>query len=144
MFDCLICAKHRNLPAFTGPVIFEQAGLCLTHFPLVAGEPATAGRLVIEPRRHVRHFSDLSKDEAGALGSLIQEGERRLRDVLGAEHVYLFRINDKVEHLHFHLIPRFEETPKEFYGPNILKWVRGKALDLNGITAIAEQLKTAK
>ncbi len=124
-------------------MIFEAGGLCLSHFPFVESEPATEGRLLIEPKRHIRFFEDMNVDELQAFGHVISEGEKRLKKVLKAEHVYLFRINDKVQHLHFHLVPRFADTPKEFYGPAILKWIRhGKSLSLNAIQDLAEKLKT--
>lgn len=142
--NCDICLKHKDFTRFTGPVIFEAGGLLLTHFPFVESEPATAGRLLIEPKRHIRGFEEMNEVERRALGQMIFEGERRLKSVLQAEHVYLFRINDKVQHLHFHLIPRFRDTPKEFYGLNILKWVSGEALSLNQIQILAEKLKKSE
>lgn len=116
----------------------------MTHFPFVEAEAATEGRLLIEPKRHIESFEEMNESERQALGIMIFEGERRLKTVLKADHVYLFRINDKVKHLHFHLVPRFKDTPKEFYGVNILKWVRGEALSIEQIQILAEKLKKSE
>ena len=119
---CPVCEKHKNLSAHTGPAILEQDGWLVTHFPKseTETEKATHGHLLIEPRRHIQDLSEMNEDEAQALGVLIREGAKRICERTSAEHVYCFRINDKVAHLHFHLIPRYPNTPKEFWGINIM------------------------
>ena len=138
---CPICVKHQTLPEHTGDVIEERGGLTLTHFPFLKDEPATKGRLVVEPKRHVEDFSDLSEEEAAALGLLIKSGIMRLTIGLHAEHVYVFRINDKVAHLHFHLVPRFPGVPKDFRGLKILDWPQAERVTLTEIKRITQILK---
>lgn len=140
MNDCFICKKHRALAEFTGPVIREYGGLILTHFADIPDEKATRGHLIIEPRRHITDFSELNLEEVDALGPMIKDGSALIRE-LGAEHIYLFRINDKVPHLHFHLVPRYPDTPKEFWGTNIMRYEGSPKIRLLEIQKLAEELR---
>lgn len=139
--DCFVCQKHRSLFQYAGEPLLERGGLLLTHFPKVESESTTPGRLLIEPRRHVTDFCEMSDEEASALGFLIREGSRVVREILRAEHVYLFRINDKVAHLHFHLVPRYSGTPREFWGPRILEWPDAPRIDLPEIQSLGQKLR---
>lgn len=139
--ECMICEKHRDLRSFTGEPIAERDGWLLTHFPFLETEKAVKGRLVLETRRHITEFDELDEKEAAALGSLIQVGTKVLKTFLKAQHVYVFRINDKVPHLHFHLIPRFNETPKEYWGLKITDWPDSEALSLTQIVKLSDVLR---
>lgn len=138
--DCFICKKHRAPEEYIGRIIFEHGGLTLSHFPSVPDEKAVEGWLIVEPRRHICHMSELNDTEASALGLMLSKGERVIKEVLGAEHVYLQRINDKVAHLHFHLIPRYPNTPKEYWGRRIHEYPGFKTLSLAQIRSLSEDL----
>jgi len=120
MSVCAICDKHKDLAKYTGPAIFDDGGWLVTHFPKVETEKATLGHLLIECKRHILDLAELNDEEAATLGRLIRDGADLIKTKTKAEHVYCFRINDKTPHLHFHLIPRYPDTPKEFWGTNIM------------------------
>jgi histidine triad (HIT) family protein len=143
MTDCLICRKHVEPSRYTGPAILEEGGLRLSHFPVLDGAPATRGHLLIEPTRHVCDLSEMSEAEARALGVLVARGCALLKERLGAEHVYLFRINDQVAHLHFHLVPRYPGTPRENWGLKLFDWAGAPKIDLDQVKAVCAQLQTA-
>lgn len=117
---CAICEKHKNLTAHTGPAIFDDGGWLVTHFPKLETDKATRGHLLIESKRHTQDLTEMNDEEAQTLGRLIRDGSELIKKKTEAEHVYCFRINDKTAHLHFHLIPRYPNTPKEFWGVNIM------------------------
>lgn len=139
--DCIICRKHQDIDRYTGGVIAEKSGLILAHFPFLEGEKAAKGHLIIEPRRHIVDFHEMTDEEASSLGALVQRGSRAIQKALGAEHVYLYRINDKVQHLHFHLIPRYPETPREYWGLKIGEWPAREILNLEQIKDVSLRLK---
>jgi diadenosine tetraphosphate (Ap4A) HIT family hydrolase len=120
MSPCPVCEKHQDLSKHTGPAIFDDGGWLVTHFPKLETEKATRGHLLIESKRHVQDLTELNDVESATLGRLIRDGAKLIKTKTEAEHVYCFRINDKVQHLHFHLIPRYPNTPKEFWGINIM------------------------
>lgn len=138
--DCFLCKKQRKLKEFVGCAIAEKNGLLLTHFPFVVDEKATRGHLIIEPKRHITDFSELNDVEAEALGFLIRKGSQIIKSLLKAEHVYLFRINDKVAHLHFHLVPRYAGTPKEFWGTKIMEWPQRPTVELKEISELSKRM----
>jgi len=133
---CFICVKHARLSDYTGPILAEADGLMLTHFPIQNGVPATQGHLLIEPRRHITDLGDLTEAEARTLGTMISQGSRLIREKLGAEHVYVFRINDLVPHLHFHLVPRYPGTPREVWGPKIMEWAGAPKVTLEEVRTL--------
>ena len=134
--DCIICHKHKNLSDYTGAILAEEDGLVLTHFPVIDGDKATRGHLLIEPRRHITDFSELTSAEAAAIGALAKRGSELIKSKFEAEHVYFYRINDKVAHLHFHLIPRYVGTPREFWGTRIMEYPDAPKVTLSEIRAL--------
>ena len=140
--DCQVCSKQKDLSSHTGPAIFDDGGWLVTHFPKLETEKATRGHLLIESRRHLQDLTEMNDEEASALGRLIREGATRIKERLGVDHVYCYRINDKTTHLHFHLIPRYPNTPKEFWGTGIMACTTSpKLTTLEEIQAVAKLLK---
>lgn len=139
--DCFICQKHQDLNNYTGEILLEKNGMILTHFAIFQGAPATKGHLLIEPTRHITDPSEMTEEEASALGSLISQGTNLIKTKLGAEHVYLFRINDLVAHLHFHLVPRYPNTPKDYWGLKIMVWPDRPQIELPEIQELSKKLK---
>lgn len=84
----------------------------------------------------------MNSEEMSALGQVAETAEKVLKSKLNAEHVYMFRINDKVKHLHFHLIPRYPGTPREFWGLKINEWPNRPILNLNEILMLANSMRT--
>ena len=141
MSDCFICTKNKSLTEFTGEVIMERSGLVLTHFPDVKNERATRGHLLIDTRRHITQLEDLTDSESEALGFIVKRAVHAIKSQLGAEHVYFFRINDLVTHVHFHLVPRYPGTPREFWGHRITEFPNRDKIDLETIRATSSHLK---
>jgi diadenosine tetraphosphate (Ap4A) HIT family hydrolase len=140
---CMICDKHSRLEDFTGLTLADRGGFLLTHFPVLDGERATRGHLLIETKRHITDLTELNFEEAAALGTLIRDGAEAIREICGAEHVYLFRINDQVKHLHFHLVPRYPQTPREVWGQKIMSWTENpNKISLSEVKLISEELRS--
>lgn len=116
--DCFICRKHQDGPV--GGFVAEDELIVVTH---VVPEPDRAylGHLVVEPRRHVAGLADLIADEAAALGHWATLGAKALKGA-GAEHVYSAVIGHQVDHLHLHLIPRYPNTPREYWWLRLDEW----------------------
>jgi histidine triad (HIT) family protein len=138
---CFLCHKHKHAADYIGERIAEDGGLSLSHFPFLPDEKAVRGHLIIEPLRHITNLSEMNDAETDALGRLIRAGTRAMQAVLKAEHVYLLRINDKVAHLHFHLVPRYAGTPREHWGAKIMDWPDRPIVTLPQIRDLARRLK---
>jgi len=138
--ECVICEKHKNFELVTGRPIAELGGMVVSHYPAINGALALKGHLLIEATRHVTDVAELTDEEAKTLGLLIQKSIKLLITELGAEHAYAFRINDVVPHFHFHVIPRFPNTPKEYWGHKITELPGATKLDLDGVKALSLKL----
>lgn len=99
------------------------------------------GRLLIEPIRHVVNPEDLTPAEFSNMGLLLQKAMNLLKKELSAEHVYFFRINDMVPHFHFHVVPRYAGTPKEFWGLKIIEWPNFPKLNLPEVQDLSVKLR---
>lgn len=79
---------------------------------VLTDRPATAGHLLVVPRRHVPDLWSTSGDEAAALGRATAGMARLLRDRLSPDGVTVRQNNgaasgQRVAHLHVHLVPRW-------------------------------------
>jgi diadenosine tetraphosphate (Ap4A) HIT family hydrolase len=67
-------------------------------------------------------WGELTDGEASALGVLVNRLARILKEGTNAEHVYGFVYGDAVKHLHVHLVPRYPDTPREYWGARVNQW----------------------
>jgi histidine triad (HIT) family protein len=115
--ECQVCAKHKTGNSLPGGEIFKDASIFIAHFPIVNGEKAHQGHIILEMTRHLTKLSELNEVEAMAVGKWTPKIAEALEETLKAEHVYMVRIGDITPHLHFHFIPRYANTPKDLWGP---------------------------
>jgi diadenosine tetraphosphate (Ap4A) HIT family hydrolase len=141
MMECPVCTKHKTLETLPGGAIFQDERVFIAHFPHLKDEPAHFGHVIIETKRHIESARELSDVEATSIGLFLQRITRGLELGMGAEHVYVVRIGDKVPHLHFHLVPRFPGTPRDFWGPLLFQWPMGKKATPQEMVQITEKLK---
>lgn len=64
-----------------------------------------AGFAYLEPKRHIRHITELDGPEAATFGQAMAHSSRALKEATGAEVVYVYIFGDGVPHLHVHLAP---------------------------------------
>lgn len=105
---CLACAVVAGSHAVPGGVVWRGEGWALH---ALAGVSPLRGWVVLTSERHARAVYALTETEATAMGRLAARVMRAQREVLGAEHAYLFAIGDALHHCHVHLVPRFADTP---------------------------------
>jgi diadenosine tetraphosphate (Ap4A) HIT family hydrolase len=110
---CGACDLLAGAHAVPGGILWREGGLALH---ALDGPSPLAGWLVLTAERHARALYDLDPVATAALGPLAQRVMRAQREVLGAEHVYLFAIGDLLHHAHVHLVPRYAATPERLRG----------------------------
>jgi diadenosine tetraphosphate (Ap4A) HIT family hydrolase len=59
-------------------------------------------------KRHVKEMTDLTPDERNRLMIVVWKTEQAVRDVLNPDKINLASLGNVVPHLHWHVIPRFE------------------------------------
>jgi diadenosine tetraphosphate (Ap4A) HIT family hydrolase len=95
------------------------------HWRVAHGWSALPGWLIVAPRRHVTSLSELAGGEAAALGILLADASAALREVVGCERTYviLFAEQEGFGHVHFHVVPRMADLPREHRGVNVFHYL---------------------
>jgi histidine triad (HIT) family protein len=86
-------------------------------------------------------LADLTDAEARSVGWWSTRASRALRDVCRAEHVYAAVFGDAVPHLHVHLLPRFADTPREYWGVRVNRWPQARRGSTAEIEALVGELR---
>lgn len=116
--NCYACGKESgfdDLPPRERIVADE-------HWRVVhALDTALPGWLVLLPRRHVTAVHELTDAEAAALGSWQVRLSRALHRVTGCAKTYVvqFAEAEGFAHVHFHIVPRMPDLPRELRGPHV-------------------------
>ncbi|MBA2569827.1 MAG: histidine triad (HIT) protein [Chloroflexi bacterium] len=113
MVDCIICAKHRGEGPLGGELVAAADGFRVYHASPAEDGRASLGHLFIETERHVAYVTELTDDEAGALGRLRTRLARALMDETSVERTFAMVIGTSVAHFHEHVMARHTGTPKE-------------------------------
>ncbi len=99
--SCDIIAGKRVEP---GGVIYEDD---YWHIGTMGSLPVVwRGFLSIKLKRHCEHLADLSREEALALGPVIQSTCLALTEVLKPAKVYVCSFGEGVKHVHLWVLPR--------------------------------------
>ena len=141
--DCFICRKHRGEVSLPGGAIYEDALVYAGHAQIREGQTvAYLGYLMVEPKRHVPGLPDLTDIEAQALGLLVARVSRALEASAGAKHVYAFVLGDLVPHLHVHMVPRYPNAPREYWGVHVDEWPNAPHGGPREITDLCARLRS--
>lgn len=105
---CLSCEVVAEKAPTPGGWIFVGDHWTVSH----AVSPAQlAGFLIVQPKRHVEHVAELTRDEAAELGPLLAETCRAIGEVLRPAKTYVCSFGEAVKHVHFSVIPRAPDMP---------------------------------
>ncbi len=120
---CLICRKQRGEIDLPGGPIYSDELVFACHAHLWDEKPDQyLGWLVLETRRHTPDLTSLTEQEAVQIGKMARLLARTLKEELKAEKIYLFVIGEGIAHFHMHLLPRYPETPREYWGSRVDEW----------------------
>jgi len=102
--ECFICRKHAGeLAAPPGGYLFDAAQFRVCHAPAALAAPGT---LLIESRRHLLDFAEMTLEESATYGPLLARVYTAIRQVTGAERVYSLVTLEGAAHFHSWHIPR--------------------------------------
>jgi diadenosine tetraphosphate (Ap4A) HIT family hydrolase len=123
--DCYSCAREAEASAGRLPpreIIAADDQWRVAH----AFGCGLEGWLVLIPRRHVTSVSELNDAEARSLGNWQVRLSRALHEVLGCQKTYIaqFAEADGFSHVHFHVVPRSADLPRELHGPGVFQMLR--------------------
>lgn len=142
MEDCFICQKHSGNIQTAGTAIYEDDILYVGHIDQ-AGKPSYLGHIMIDLKRHVPTLGDMTVEEAQAFGVMMAKVSKALMESEKAEHVYSLVSGNSVPHLHMHLVPRYPNTPQQYWGPlDVYGWQDAPMGDNNDVTALCLRVKS--
>ncbi|MDR4889573.1 HIT family protein [Fredinandcohnia sp. QZ13] len=141
MEDCFICKKHNGLIQTAGETIYEDDFVYVGHIDH-SGEDSYLGHIMIDLKRHAPTLADLTMEEAKAFGIIMARVSKALKESEQAEHIYSFVSGNAVPHLHMHIVPRYPNTPKEFWGPmSVYDWPQAPMGNNEQIVQVCRRLK---
>jgi diadenosine tetraphosphate (Ap4A) HIT family hydrolase len=74
-------------------------------------QESTAGTVIVEARRHVLDFGEMTPAESAELGSVLHRLVPAVKAATGVERVYYLALMEKVAHFHLWLVPKKNEDP---------------------------------
>jgi diadenosine tetraphosphate (Ap4A) HIT family hydrolase len=107
--QCSACAEISGTRAAPGGIIFDNGLWFVSHH---TGKFTDPGELIVKSRRHCESLSELTREEADALGPVLRSAVRAIERVVPAERIYAVSFNERVRHLHFLLLPRTAAMPR--------------------------------
>ena len=145
---CFICQKHSGEISVPGGAVYEDDLVFVGHrFPFPPGTPPEnvyLGYFFVEPKRHVDSLADLTEAEAKQIGWITTRLGSALKTSEQAEHIYLFVLGQHGRHLHYHVVPRYQNTPRDYWGIHVDEWPdapRGNGHDIEAVcTRIRNQM----
>jgi diadenosine tetraphosphate (Ap4A) HIT family hydrolase len=92
-----------------GGEVLWQDDFCRVVF--VTDTPDYPGFCRVILKRHIKEMTDLTPDERSRLMIVVWKTEQAVRDVMNPDKINLASLGNVVPHLHWHVIPRFENDP---------------------------------
>jgi diadenosine tetraphosphate (Ap4A) HIT family hydrolase len=97
----------------------------------------------VEPKRHIPTWAELNDEEAEAMGRVIRDVSKALKEATNAEHIYVFVLGNQVPHLHVWVVPRYPDTPREFWGFKIFEWPERPVGGENEVKEFCERVRSS-
>lgn len=140
--SCFICDKHKGIIKTSGITIYEDEYVYVSHFDQKE-KPHYLGHIMIDLKRHVPTLGDMTMKEAKVFGVTMARVSKGLMESEGAEHVYSLVSGNAVPHLHMHLVARYPNTPKDYWGPmSVYNWEGAPTGDSTDVKKLCHRLKT--
>lgn len=141
--NCLVCKKHLGEVIVPGGAIYSDELIYISHAQLWGQETCHyLGHVFVETQRHVAELADLTPAESQRVGLFTSKIARALMETLGVVHVYTFLIGDGVPHFHLHVIGRYPDAPREYWGPRVDEWPDAPKGNEAEISLLSARLRT--
>jgi diadenosine tetraphosphate (Ap4A) HIT family hydrolase len=112
--DCNICRKQDGLKTgsalldvpLPGGYIVEGEHFLVEDAPL---QSSSAGTVIVEARRHLLDFGEMTTTELAEFGSLVHRLVPAVKSATGVERIYLLALMERAPHFHLWLVPKKNE-----------------------------------
>ena len=108
MPDCYLCdlMKNENLDN----LIMENENAMVTFI-----DETREGQCLVFTKKHRKSMTVMDMDDWNSVADIIKKVSRALEKKYDCEKTYLLCISDKVEHIHFHIIPKHKNLKSMGY-----------------------------
>jgi diadenosine tetraphosphate (Ap4A) HIT family hydrolase len=112
--DCNICRQQDGLktgselldaPRPAGYIV-EDEHFLVEHAPL---KSASAGTVIVQARRHLLDFGEMTTAESAELGSVLHRLVPAVKAATEVERVYFLALMERAAHFHLWLVPKKNE-----------------------------------
>ncbi len=136
---CFICKKHED----NKDIVFQNDILYVSHYiPHPDSDDNYLGYYFIETKRHFKGMYNATDEEMYAIGIMLKNISKALMTLPNMEHVYSFVIGEGIEHFHIHIVGRYKNTPKEYFGPQVDEWPNAPRGNTYEITKLNEHIQS--
>ena len=112
--DCNICRKQDGLKTGSelldaprpGGYIVEGEHFLVEHAPL---QESSAGTVIVEARRHLLDFGEMTPAESAELGSILHRLVPAVKAATEVQRVYFLAVMERAPHFHLWLVPKKNE-----------------------------------
>src|ERR1700733_12214474 len=112
--DCNICRKQDGLKTGSklldaprpGGYVVEGEHFLAEHAPL---QESGAGTVIVEARRHLLDFGEMTPAESAELGSVLHRLVPAIKAATGVQRVYYLALMERAAHFHLWLVPKKNE-----------------------------------
>lgn len=104
--NCLYCQNNETLKS----LMIEVAKLNVSRV-FIFKEQTYRGRCLVAYNGHVDDLNLLSDDERNAFMADVANVTRAMQKIFNPAKINYGAYSDTLEHLHFHLIPKYEDGP---------------------------------
>lgn len=104
--DCFYCRKDQRLR----DLMIEIAPLDASTLFLFR-EQTHHGRCVVAYRGHVNELFELAEAELALYTKDVTRAAKAIKTAFGATKINYGAYSDKLPHLHFHLVPKYQDGP---------------------------------
>jgi diadenosine tetraphosphate (Ap4A) HIT family hydrolase len=101
------------------------------------------GWTVVIPVRHLESMDELSDEESASLGVLLRDLTGALKTVTGCRKTYVMLLAEMpgFNHVHFHVVPRYDDLPGERTGTGIFAYLTEEPLSDSERDELALQIR---
>ncbi len=115
MPDCFLCELIENKKLDN--LIMENEHAMVTFI-----DETREGQCLIFTKNHRKSMTEMDMDEWNSVAELIIKVSKALEKKYDCEKTYLLCISDKVEHIHFHVIPKHKDLVSMGYYCFVKVW----------------------
>ncbi len=110
---CLACQLNAGEVVAPGGVLYSDDHWSVDHAlnPGDATFSPLKGHMIVRARRHVKHVYLITAEESVTLGLLLRDVAEAVARAMNPQRVYVCSIGEAIEHLHWHVIPRYQGMP---------------------------------